>query len=526
MRKIYRYFRFLLIVNFSFLIFHSSFSQDTTVTVKNGLQKFYYKNGVVSSQGIMRNGQPDGYWRSYFENGKLKSEGNRKNYELDSVWIFYNEKGKRILDVSYKEGKKNGVKTTYLEQEMVKEIFKNDIKDGYTRYFYRDGKIKLEIPFVKGMEQGLAKEYSPEGDIITLIEYKRGFVIDRLKINRRDHNNLKQGHWYTFYPNGNIHVEGNYEDNLKNGYFKEYAENGDLISVEKYIRDVKQAEAQEVRKLDIKSEYYPDGKIKASGTYRNGTPEGIYREFSPDGQIVKSLVYDMGTIVGEGIIKEDGVQDGHWKDLYADGKIKDEGDYKDGKQVGEWKYYYPDEKLEQVGKFNTAGKYTGTWKWFYESGQLMREEEYNNGVKDGLHTEYDETGKMVEDGDYVQDQEDGPWFTIIGDFLERGTYRDGLKNGKWVSYHLSTLNEKTDSTLSFSGNFIDDNPDGKHIYYWDNGKIKDEGIYLGGKKEGDWITYEYDGTPFLVITYSHGIETKYDGVKIKPPFEAAESGDQ
>jgi antitoxin component YwqK of YwqJK toxin-antitoxin module len=511
-------FRFPLIFFFSFFIFHFSFSQDTA-TIRNGYQKFYYKSGVISSEGRMKDGQPDGYWKSFFETGKIKSEGNRKNFELDSLWIFYNEKGQRILDVNYRNGKKNGIKTTYLEKETIREMFKDDSKEGYTRYYYPDGKLKMEIPFVKGLEQGLAREYSTTGDIITLIEYKRGFVIDRLRINRRDGNNLRQGRWYTFYSNGNIHVEGNYQDDLKEGYFKEYAENGDLISVDKYMKDVKQAEAQEIRKLDIQNEYYPDGKIRTSGTYRNGTPEGIYREYNTMGQITRSLVYDMGIVIGEGFVKEDGNRDGHWKDLYPDGKIKAEGDYKDGKQIGEWKFYYADGKLEQDGKFTGTGKFHGTWKWYYNSGQLMREEEYDNGLKDGLHTEYDENGKIVEQGEYVKDLEDGPWFTTTGDYFERGTYRDGLKNGKWVNYQLTSTPTKTDSILSFSGSFVEDNPDGKHIYYWDNGKVKDEGFYLMGKKEGDWIKYEYDGTPFLVITYRNGVETKYDGVKIKPAFE-------
>ena len=509
------------ILIFSIFIFHSSFSQDTA-TVKNGFQKFHYKNGKISSEGTMKEGQPDGYWKSYYENGKLKSEGNRKNYELDSLWTFYNEKGQRILDVTYKGGKKNGVKTTYLEQEMIREMFKNDIKDGYTLYYYPDGKVKLEIPFVKGMEQGLAKEYSTDGNIITLIEYKRGFVVDRVKINRRDHNNLKQGRWVSFYGSGGIHIEGTYQDDLKDGYFKEYAENGDLISVDKYVRDVKQAEAQEVQKLDVRNEYYPNRKLKSSGTYRHDIPEGIYREYDTTGHIVLSRIFDMGILSGEGIVKEDGSRDGYWKEFYPDGKLKAEGTYNNGIQTGEWKYYYPGGKLEQTGKFSAAGKFYGTWKWFYESGQLMREEEYTNGLKDGMHTEYDENGKVVEEGEYTNDEEDGPWFTTIGDYLERGTYRDGLKNGKWVSYHLIQKDSKTDSTLSFTGSFVEDNPDGKHITYWDNGKIKDEGFYLMGKKDGDWIKYEYDGTPFLVITYRNGMETKYDGVKIKPPFESPE----
>jgi antitoxin component YwqK of YwqJK toxin-antitoxin module len=190
--------------------------------------------------------------------------------------------------------------------------------------------------------------------------------------------------------------------------------------------------------------------------------------------------------------------------------------------VGEWKFFYPEGKVEQIGKYTNDGKFHGTWKWFYENGQLMREEEYINGKRDGMHTEYDETGNKVEEGEYVDGQEDGPWYTTIGDYFERGTYKDGLKNGKWVTYNLVKNNAKTDSVKLFSGSFVEDNPDGKHIYYWDNGKIKDEGLYLMGRKDGEWVKYEYDGTPFLVITYRNGIETKYNGVKIKPPFESAD----
>ncbi len=509
--------RILLILNFSFFIFHFSFAQDSTKI--NGYQRFYYPNKVVSSEGTMVNGKPDGYWRSYYENGKLKSEGNRKNFELDSTWKFYNDKEKLILEVTYRNGKKNGMKTSYLDKETIRETFKNDVKEGYTRIYYPSGKIKLEIPFLNGMEQGFAKEYSEEGDIITLIEYKRGFVIDRLKINRKDKNNWKQGRWFTFYPAGSIKLEGTYVDDKKNGYFKEYSETGDLLSVSKYVNDVRQEQAEEITKLTVLNEYYPDGKIKISGTYRNDVPEGIRREYNEEGQVVKSFIFRNGIMTGEGIILEDGSRDGHWKEYYEDGSLRSEGDYKTGKPVGAWKYYYQDGKIEQEGKYTASGKLTGTWKWFHRNGQELLEEDYLNGQKDGPHTEYDENGKVVEEGEYVNDLENGSWFSIEGDYLERGIYRDGLKNGLWKSYYLFVSGNKADSVLQFSGSFIDDNPDGKHYYYWDNGKLKDEGLYIMGKKEGDWVKYNYDGTPFLIITYRNGTEIRYDGVKIKPPFE-------
>ena len=75
-----------------------SFSQDTIKT--NGYTVFKYENGKKSSEGILKNGKPDNYWKTYYETGVLKSEGNRKNFELDSLWKFYNEKGKLILEIN------------------------------------------------------------------------------------------------------------------------------------------------------------------------------------------------------------------------------------------------------------------------------------------------------------------------------------------------------------------------------------------------------------------------------------------
>ncbi|MEI6683311.1 MAG: toxin-antitoxin system YwqK family antitoxin [Bacteroidota bacterium] len=511
--------QFFLVVSFLFVCF-TVHSQDTVQ--KDGFCKFRYPNGKISSEGIIKSGKPEGYWKSYNTNGTIKSEGNRKNFELDSLWKFYNGDGKLLLEITYKAGKKDGIKTSYLDKETIKESFKNDIKEGYTKYYYPDGRIKLEIPFVKGFEQGFGKEYATDGSIITLTEYKRGFIVDRLRINRKDQGGRRQGRWFVFYESGNLHTEVTYKDDKKNGYLKEYAENGDLLKISKYVDDLLQPDAEEIQKLEVQNEYYPDGKVRISAMFRNGVPEGITREYNAEGIVEKSVLYKNGVVIGEGVIKDDGNRDGHWKDYYSDGSLKAEGNYDNGKQVGEWKYYHPNGKIEQTGKFSKQGKLEGTWKWYFDNGKLLREENYRNGLKDGNSTEYDENGLVIEAGEFVNGNEDGPWFELIGDTYIRGTYRDGLRNGMWYHYYLDVNGAKTDSLLFFKGAFVDDNPNGKHVYYWENGKIKDEGSYVMGKKEGDWLKYNYDGTLFMVITYREGVEVRYDGVKIKPPYEKEE----
>jgi antitoxin component YwqK of YwqJK toxin-antitoxin module len=244
----------------------------------------------------------------------------------------------------------------------------------------------------------------------------------------------------------------------------------------------------------------------------------VTREYAADGTVEKSYLYKNGIIIGEGIVKDDGNRHGPWKDFYPDGTLRAEGNYDNGKQVGEWKYYHPDGKIEQIGKFSKNGRYEGTWKWYFDNGQLAKEESYRNGVRDGLSTEYDETGRVIEEGEFVDGNEDGPWFGITGDSYIRGTYRDGLRTGLWYGFYLDPHENVTDSICYFKGSFLEDNPNGKHIYYWENGKIKDEGKYVNGQREGDWYKYNSDGTLFLVITYNQGVETRFDGVKIKPPF--------
>ncbi|MBE0646381.1 MAG: hypothetical protein IH596_01210 [Bacteroidales bacterium] len=494
--------------------------QDTIDS--KGLQQFFYQNGKLASEGTMRDGQPDGYWKSYYETGILKSEGNRNDFKLDSIWKFYNTDGKLVLEITYQDGKRNGQKTSWLDRETIKEQYINDIKEGYTEYFHPDGWKKREVPYVKGLEQGIGKEFNEAGDIITITEYKKGFIVERLKINRKDKYNRKQSRWMTFWDNGKIKTEGTYRNDMKNGYFKEYSEKGDLTRITKYIDDVIQPEAVEIQKLEVEKEYYADGKVKSARLYRNGILEGTSIEYSQEGVIVAAMEYRNGLLAGEGLVLEDGSRNGYWKEYYPGGPLKAEGNYENGIKTGPWKYYHMNGKTEQSGVYNKQGMPEGIWRWYFDSGQLLREENYYRGKKDGLTEEYAEDGTIIERGDYLEGLEDGPWFQQIGDFYQRGSYRDGLRTGTWVSYQLIKSESGTDSLTLFKGNFLDDLPDAKHTYYWDNGKVRDEGSYVAGQKEGDWIKYNYDGTLFLIITYRNGIETRYDGVKINPPYEPEE----
>ena len=480
----------------------------------DGYNILYYSNGKKSSEGMMRNGKPDGYWKTYNEKGIIKSEGSRKDFELDSTWKFYDNEGKISMEINYKKGRKDGIRKTYAENETIEENFKEDVKQGYTFYYFPDGKVKQKILFKDGLEDGTSFEYDKNGIITSIAQYKKGFLVNRDNINRFDYNGLKRGLWKEFYENGSVKSECIYLDGKKNGFLKEYSEEGNLVKIEKYINGEKQLDAPELKNYEIRYDYYPNGKIKVAGSYYNNKAEGVRREYSPDGKIEKSYILMDGKVTGMGIVDENGWKQGRWKEYYDDGSLKQEGSYLNTKKTGEWKFYFPGSGnvIEQIGTYTKSGKPDGEWKWFYESGHIHRIENFNNGIEDGPMEEKTDSGMVIMKGNYQDGLEDGSWKYQLEGHREEGKYVDGKRTGVWKHYFPNGI-------LSFEGNYDDGQPNGVHKIYWENGNLKLSGNYIMGLKDGEWNSYNSDGSPLVTTLYKNGREISYDGIKLTPKMD-------
>ena len=487
-----------------------TYSQDKVSD--NGHNVIYYDNGKIASEGNLENGKPNGYWKTYYESGIIKSEGNRVNFLLDGEWKFYDETGNLKLIITYKEGKKDGIRKTINLDNYVIENLSKDIKQGYSKTFDNKQRLLKEVYFINGNEEGFAKEFDTTGLVRALSQYKAGFLVYEEYINRSDVKGRKQGGWKWFNKDGNVFKEVTYKNDLMDGYYKEYDEEGNLIKILKYINGVQQTNVPELTKLDVKRDYYRSGNVKTIASYKEGVPEGVRREFSEEGKIVKSYIYEDGIIVGEGIVDAEGRKEGDWKENYKDGSIKAIGKYINGNKIGEWKYYHVNGKIEQEGKYYPAGMSDGTWKWYYNNGNLEREEEFIRGKESGKYIEYNDSTKVIVEGQYEDGDKVGIWKYDLDNYKLNGSYKEGLKTGEWKGIFN---NGKT----AFEGNYIEDMPDGKHSYYYYNGMIRRQGWYEKGKKEGEWKIFKEDGTLFITIIYKKGLEQSFDGKKIIPELD-------
>jgi antitoxin component YwqK of YwqJK toxin-antitoxin module len=489
--------------------------------IKDGFVQFFYPNGQVSSEGMMVNGKPEGFWRTYYVTGIKKSEGNRKNHLLDSIWIFYNNKEDTLRKISYMYGKKNGYYLEYSYDNLKagidtgivisKELYVNDKKEGISYYCYNDGTLKSEVSYVNGKMQGLSRQYEKEGNIITLIYYHNGYMTDKEEINRYNEEGQKDGVWKEFYPDGKVKKEEHYKDGLLDGLYKEFNKKGNLVLALKYNSGQLETKSPEEEiDVDFRNEYDEQNRLVKSGAFRNNVPIGVHREYDITGKVIASKIYnDLGDVVSEGVIDEEGNRQGPWKDYYKSGKIRAEGNYLNNNRSGEWRFYFANGKLEQKGKY-LRGRENGLWTWCHENGRVWREEEFFNGRENGILREYDEHGKRLTEGYYVNGEKEGSWYYRVGDHIEVGNYITGLRDGMWKYFYA-------DSTLKFEGYYVQGNPDGKHKLYYPDGALKEERIYVLGLREKIWKRYDELGNVYMTITYKDNVETRINGVKLDLP---------
>lgn len=492
-----------------------SFSQQNVLD--DGYHIFKYPNGTVSSEGMIRDGKPDAYWKSYYVTGVLKSEGKRRNFLLDSVWVFYTQTGDTLEKIDYMFGKKSGYYLKYKRDNTYglyvysRELFASDKREGKGNIYFPNGKTKQTIPYIEGKKQGLSKEYDKEGELITLYEYNNDFLIARERINRYNNDKQKNGDWKEYYQDGTLRKDMTYRNGELHGYYREYDERGILLIAMLYDNgELVEESVDDDPDIEIRNRYDSEDHLIYSGPFREETPVGIHREYDISGNVINAFIYnDHGIVVSEGIITEEGQRSGAWKNFYPDGLLKEQGAYQSNRRIGEWNFYNRKGSIVQKGGYR-FGRIDGRWEWFYDNGNILREEYYYQGRRDGEFNEYSNKGELISSGHYTDNEKNGSWKYTVGDHREEGNYIIGLRDGAWKYYDI-------EGNMKYKGNFQQGNPVGYHIYYWENGETREEQYYKMGIKQRSWKKYDTDGVLLMTISYKDDVEKRINGVKVSLP---------
>jgi len=500
-----------------FLYTLSVFLLSAQDTLPDGHTQFFYGNGQVSSEGMIKDGKADGLWTTYYVKGTIKSIGKRNNFLLDSVWLFYDEQGHLSEEINYLRGKKSGYHIKYqriiIQDSLVnsvlsRELFLDNRREGLGYYYGSEGGIDQIIRYKAGLKHGYTREFTEDSIINILYKYHNDFLIDREFINQRDSQGRKQGLWKTIYNNDNIREEINYKDDILHGYYREYNERGQLLVARFYENGevVQREEAGDIQ-VEVRNQFDDEGNMIGSGGYIGDTPVGTHREYTDNQSVIKTKEYsNSGQLVADGVTDEKGQKDEFWQFFFPGGNLRSEGNFKDNLRDGTWKFYYPTGELEQTGQYR-LGAEDGLWTWYFLDGSVRREENYYRGEEDGLSVEYDESGRVIAQGEYIEGLKEGEWFYHVGDHTEKGFYRGDERDGLWQHYYL-------DNQKKFSGSFVQGFANGKHRFYFQNGKIKEDRYFEMGRKERTWRNYDSEGNVLLSTSYSDDLLSKINGVRV------------
>jgi membrane associated rhomboid family serine protease len=121
---------------------------------------------------------------------------------------------------------------------------------------------------------------------------------------------------------------------------------------------------------------------------------------------------------------------GDVRDFYIDGKIQMKGTYLNDMHDGVFRYYSRQGKYESLGRYDKE-RPVGKWENFHTAGQLESEVYYGNGSF--TKSVYDSLGnQQVTNGNGKQIT----WYAN-GKIREEGSYVDGQKNGNWFGYYAT-----------------------------------------------------------------------------------------
>ena len=138
---------------------------------------------------------------------------------------------------------------------------------------------------------------------------------------------------------------------MKEGLFKRYFENGQLMEEATYLKDVLNGE----RKI-----FSPEGNLLSVENYQNGSYEGKFIAYAVDGHVEQEGQYTNNEMSGE------------WKTYYPGGQLKESVTFANNLENGPFKEYFPNGILKTEGNYKNGDREEGELREYQEDGTLLR----------------------------------------------------------------------------------------------------------------------------------------------------------
>ncbi|MCU0433134.1 MAG: tetratricopeptide repeat protein [Bacteroidia bacterium] len=515
-------------MNGSYVTYRSSGAKYEEGIMKDdkleGKVKSYFTDGTVRSESEFKNGERDGETKEFFSDGSVSRVVNFLKGKENGAFLDYSETGKLIATGQFTNGVQTGHWITYYSTgEKVREGDYNAKGDrvGSWKEFHRNGELQTEATYGKdGKLNGELYMYDSDGIKYNHNTYKAG-IIQQMRYYAKDGdvllnqkltgqrlavieyhpngskaaegelvNNLREGEWKffreeggwleskfeykrglrdgastTYHANGRIESKGDYKDDMRHGFFKFFHSNGQLSSKGWYQYDERQSEWVSYNGGGVMTgkQYFLNGGNFGNQYYYDNKGRMVENNFVREGWMRYSHFYDS---TGTNIIytyRYDSLKyKGEMRLPYpnSNGKLRIEQNYLNGRIAGTAYSYFIDGSKQSERPVQN-GDDEGLYKAYYLSGQLKCELNFHLGSRSGISKWYHENGKTESVEKFVL----------------------GVKDDTCFYYHEN-------GQLRRIGMYRDGEPVGEHRFYSPEGELSHIRYYDGGAL----VAYSYNGT--------------------------------
>lgn len=496
-------------------LFYRNGSIKETISVKDGKRDgkdtYYYANGKVKYYGHYKDGKAEGEFKNYHRNGNVEAEFTYVNDLMEGKRTRYYPDGTIESVYNLKEDKYDGPYEEFYPNGKLSEkgTYKNGVSVGELTYYYSNGNVKNSITLDEnGKENGKSILYDLDGKKYHEIDFASGDIKEIRYFDKSGKMEVlaqkkgKKMNYLLNYPDGKLYASGKFDDGKRDGVWMYYDRYGNISKKETYKNGMV---------TDTLFTYHPNGKVHKVINYKDGYMDGIYLEYS---------IY--GDLIEEGFYKEDEL-DREWYSYYANGTLENEYYYMNSDLHGFQKSYSINGKLENIEEYDNGleinhiyldtngviidrvGEYNGEIKLHDPTKTYINfVGNYLNGENNGAMTFYGPNNTPLTKGNFENNLRKGKWLWYYpdGKLREEGTYVNGDLHGPNTEYFK---NGKPEYTCTFEYGL----QQGDFKLYYENGKLKLEGTLLDGERHGRVTTYSPDGSVILIRNYNDGVIEEY-----------------
>lgn len=270
---------------------------------KNGLREGewtqWFANGKVEARGIYKSGKKTGEWKGFTFDGKTAWEHEFQNGEPVGVWQDFhaasgNVKEKNSCFANVAEG----TRETFAENGKRERIehCKYGTVNGIVETFYPGGALETRTEFFAGLPNGKSEQFRASGELWKRAFFKNGVRDSVWSYFRKDGSVEREsifsngnGTAYGYIGDGGIDAETTFVENQVHDTIWYKLPERKLLFAEVWDRGQKQ-------KL---LSFYSKNHIASEGNFENGLRNGSWRNWYESGKIKDSLFYKDGEPFGD-----------------------------------------------------------------------------------------------------------------------------------------------------------------------------------------------------------------------------------